>query len=50
MSDYSDFTSDQEELILHQAPRVFYHRSSPRTEMDNKMFKMRFHSEKVSNA
>ena len=42
MSDYSDYTFDEEELILHQAPAVFYHRSNMMTEMDNKIFKMIF--------
>ena len=42
MSDFSDFTFDEEELILCRALRVIYHRSYPMMEMDNKMFKMRF--------
>ena len=42
MSDYSDFTSIEEKLILRQAPHVFYHRSNPMIEMDNKMLKERF--------
>ena len=47
MSDCSDFTSDEKELILCQAPCVFYRRSNPMIEMVNKMIKMKFLSKYV---
>ena len=46
MSDYSDFTSDEEELILRRALRIFYHWTNPTIEIDNKMFKIGFHLSK----